>query len=349
MKILKKSLTFLFLVLLINACATFKAQYANEKKTLSLKNDANIEHTFYLIGDAGNSALGSVHPTLKYLEQEIKDAPKNSTLLFLGDNIYESGVPEEADKNYALAKHKIDAQTAIAKKFNGRPIFIPGNHDWYNGIEGLRRQEKLVDEALGKNSFLPERGCPIKRIEISDDISLIIIDSHWYITNWDNIPTINDNCEIKTRDKFLEKYESYLKKSQGKTTIVAIHHPMFTNGPHAGYYSTKNHLTPLPILGTMINILRITTGISNADQQNKKYNELKNRILTLSQNNEKVIFVSGHEHSLQYLKEFGIPQIVSGAGSKTTGTKLKTADFSYGDNGFAKLTVYKLAIPRKFV
>tara|TARA_R110001606_G_scaffold68010_3_gene155302 strand:+ start:6248 stop:9931 length:3684 start_codon:yes stop_codon:yes gene_type:complete len=342
MKLFKK-LLFLNILFLVSACATMKMQVAENQKTEALKNTSEIEHTFYLIGDAGNSTLKKDAPALKYLKKEMKDAAKNSTLLFLGDNVYESGIPKKKkSKKYKLAKRRIEAQTDVAKKFNGNSIFIPGNHDWYNGLEGLKREEELVEKALGKNSFFPQNGCPITSVDISKNIVLIIVDTHWYLTNWDNHPTINDNCEIKTRTKFFDEFESLIKKARGKTTIVALHHPMFTNGSHGGKYSFKSHMNPLPFLGSLKNLIRKTSGLSNTDIQNKNYNELKKRIVTLSQENDKTIFVSGHDHNLQYIIQDNIPQIISGSGSKTTATKLSGgAKFTYGTQGFAKLEVYK--------
>src|SRR5690606_29673722 len=117
----------------------------------------------------------------------------------------------------------------VAKTFPGKVIFIPGNHDWYSGLKGLKRQEKFVEDVLGKNTFQPENGCAIEKVNISPDIVLLIVDSQWYITNWDNHPTINDDCDIKTRDQFLDEFSSEIKKARGKTTLVAIHHPMFSN------------------------------------------------------------------------------------------------------------------------
>ncbi|SDR66687.1 Calcineurin-like phosphoesterase [Polaribacter sp. KT25b] len=315
-----------------------------ENQNLELKkNDSKIDHTFYLIGDAGNSTLKKDSPALKYLKKKIKGASKNSTLLFLGDNVYESGIPKKKkSKKYKLAKRRIEAQTDIAKKFKGNAIFIPGNHDWYHGLDGLKREEDLVEKALGKNTFLPENGCPLTSVDISKKIVLIIVDTHWYLTNWDNHPTINDNCEIKTRNKFFDEFEGLIKKARGKTTIIAMHHPMFTNGSHGGKYSFSSHMNPLPILGSLKNLIRKTSGLSNTDLQNKNYNELKKRIVTLSQENDKTIFVSGHDHNLQYIVQDNIPQIISGSGSKTKATKLSGgAKFTYGKQGFAKLDVFK--------
>tara|TARA_B110000238_G_scaffold195895_1_gene235785 strand:+ start:4396 stop:8088 length:3693 start_codon:yes stop_codon:yes gene_type:complete len=341
MKLLKYLLFFILLIL-TSACATLKMQIAEDQNFEEKKDSSKLMHSFYLIGDAGNSTLKQDSPALLYLRKKIKGTSKKSTLIFLGDNVYETGIPKKKSKKYPLAKRRIRAQTKVAKKFKGKSIFIPGNHDWYNGIEGLQREEELVKKALGKNSFFPENGCPLAQVDISKNIVLIVVDTHWYLTNWDNHPTINDNCEIKTRTKFFDEFEGMIKKARGKTTIVAMHHPMFTSGSHGGKYSFSSHLNPLPILGTIKNLIRETSGLSNTDVQNKKYNELKKRIVTLSQENDKTIFVSGHDHNLQYIVQDNIPQIVSGSGSKTMATKLSGgAKFTYGAQGFAKLDIYK--------
>ena len=65
----------------------------------------------------------------------------------------------------------------------------------------------------------------------------------------------------------------------------------------------------VPVIGSLINLVRKTSGISNTDLQNKKYIEFKKRIVTLAQENSKVIFTSGHEHNLQYIVEDNIVQI----------------------------------------
>ncbi|WP_115461122.1 metallophosphoesterase [Winogradskyella aurantiaca] len=327
-------------LLILESCATYNLQVEAFSET-AYPLDKSIEHSFYLLGDAGNSEFGSVSQAIQSFEKALDSASSNSTAIILGDNIYEKGWSTKSKESEADAEHKIKVQTEALKDFKGRPIIIPGNHDWYSGLDGLKAQEKFVEDALGKNTFLPENGCPIERINISDDIVLIIVDSQWYITKWDKYPKINDKCEFKTRDRFIDEFEGEVKKARGKTTIIAIHHPMFTNGPHGGQYSFGSHMSPIPILGTLKNLVRKLGGVSNADLNNARYRELKKLLVTIARENDKALFVSGHEHSLQYIVEDRVPQIVSGSGSKKSPTRnVGGGKFSYGQQGYARLDVF---------
>lgn len=344
MKNFTKTLVVFASIYFLHACATYAPQYKNENKNKNVSVlGKEIAHSFYLIGDAGNSPLGTSSKGLQAFKSALDKASKNSTALFLGDNIYPKGMPGKKGEGRAFAEHQLNIQTASVSDFKGNAIFVPGNHDWYNnGIKGLKRQEKYIEDILGKHTFLPENGCPIEKVNISDDIVLIVIDSEWYLADWNKNPTINDDCEIKTRTKFFDEYESLIKKARGKTTIVALHHPMFTNGSHGGQYSFLSHMKPFPILGSLKNIVRKTGGVTTVDIQNKLYNRFRKRIITLSQENDKTIFVSGHDHNLQYIVQDNLPQIVSGSGSKETPTRnVGNGQFSYGSQGYAILDVFK--------
>ena len=331
-------------------CATHKTKYAKGVENVDTPTTKTISHTVYLIGDAGISPMNDLNPVLKNFKNKLARADENSTAIFLGDNIYPAGMPSKKDTvNYKLAKNHLDAQLSSLDDFKGRPLFIPGNHDWYsNGLEGLKREEKYIEKKLKqKNPFLPENGCPIEQIKVSDDFTIIAIDTEWYLANWNKHPTINDGCEIKSREKFWGEVESLIKKNRDKTTLIALHHPMYTYGPHGGEFSLHKQLyptsgnLPLPILGTLISVLRKTSGGSPEDMSNKRYNDLKNRMVTLAQYSKKVIFASGHEHALQYIKENNTPQIVSGGGAKKGATRLLNgSQFSTGRRGYSTLEIY---------
>lgn len=339
----KFSLLFLStLLFLLSACATYKSN--KTPLTASTLEGINTETTnIFLIGDAGEPQHDGTAPkALQAMQKQFSQADKNDILLFLGDNIYPAGLPSENETDYQAALHSLDVQLDIAKTFPGKTIFIPGNHDWYHDIKGLKRQEDRVEAALGKNAFLPQNGCPIKKVNVNDNTVMLVVDSQWYITNWNKQPTINDDCDIKTREDFLDEFRSEIKKARGKTTLVAIHHPMYSSGPHDNRYSFKSHLSPLPVLGTLKNVIRTTSGISNADMSNRFYTELRKNIIAASQENDKVIFLSGHEHILGYFEADNLVQIISGSGSKLSPTRVRnTNDYSHSTHGYTVLNIAK--------
>ncbi|MCX7549950.1 metallophosphoesterase [Xanthomarina sp. F2636L] len=332
----------IIILLVLSGCATYNPHNTDNSKPELQQINKETTNVF-LIGDGGMpNEDGSPPITLGKLQSQFKKADKNDLLLFLGDNIYPKGIPLKGEQAIKDAETALNLQLDVAKTFPGQVYFVPGNHDWYSGLKGLKLQEKMVEAALGKNTFQPENGCAFKRVKLNDDTVLLIVDSHWYITNWNNHPTINEKCELKTREDFLDEFRSEIKKARGKITLVAIHHPMYSEGPHNGRYDVKEHMSPIPVLGTIKNVIRSTSGIVNADLSNQFYNDLRKNLITAAQQNENVIFLSGHEHSLQYLEFDNIVQIISGAGSKTTAIRMRDPD-NYGHSvpGYAVLNISK--------
>jgi hypothetical protein len=259
--------------------------------------------------------------------------------------MYPEGHPERP-----LAQHALDAQYNAAKEYGGKIYFIPGNHDWYNdGLEGLKREEEyLLAKTNDPEIFQPKNGCPLSSISVSENIQLIMIDTQWYLEDWNNRPNINENCEIKSRDKFFIEIENELKKHQNKTIVFAMHHPMFTNGTHGGFFGSRKHLyptqqnIPIPILSSLIVQIRSQGGVSVQDRYNELYNNLMNRLGAIAKNSDRIVFASGHEHNLQYIEQNGLKQIVTGSGAKDGGVALgKDGLFAIGKQGFAVMDVFK--------
>ncbi|MBW4361585.1 metallophosphoesterase [Flavobacterium sp. NAS39] len=345
--------SFIFLMLLLQSCATHHSQYGKNIEneiTQNTSDTARISHTFFLVGDAGNPNKDKALETFSLLRKKLENSNKKSTLLFLGDNIYPNGFPSGViPEEYAEAQNKLTKQLELSKNFKGKTIFIPGNHDWNNGTAGLERQAKFVTDYLNdKKAFLPQKNCGLEELKIDKNITLIAIDSQWFLEDWDKYPTINDNCSIKTREDFFDELASILNKNQDKTIILALHHPLMSNGTSGGQFSAEKELfpfeqkIPLPVIGSLFNLTRKTSGIYPQDIQNKVYLNFTKRVKTLLQNQRNVIVVSGHDHNLQYLSKNNIRQIISGAGSKSEAAKaVNPNDFSYGGNGYATLTLYK--------
>ncbi|SIT97676.1 Calcineurin-like phosphoesterase [Epilithonimonas bovis DSM 19482] len=331
------------------SCAVNKADYGKNAKDFENKSAIkdSVIHTFYLLGDAGSLDRDAAFLNMNILKDSLSKASDNSTLLFLGDNIYPAGLPKKDDKNRDLAEQKLNNQISLTSQFKGKTIFIPGNHDWYSGgIKGLKREEDYITEKLGdKNTFAPRNGCPIETRKINKKLTLILIDTEWVLADWSKNPGINEKCEIKTREDFYTEFEDQLNKNQNKTIVVATHHPLITHGSHGGYYSWEKQLypleqkIPLPVLGTGINLIRATGGITHQDISNQSYKKMADRLKTLLGGRDNVIVVSGHDHNLQFI-DHDIKQIISGAGSKTEAAKaVGNNDFSFGKNGFATLKI----------
>jgi hypothetical protein len=173
-----KSILVLFLcATILQSCANYQLQYAKRNaQNSAVIPDQTPVHTIYLIGDAGGSPEGNVAPAVKLLGQKLQGAPKETTVIYLGDNIYPNGLaPKSLLEERAEDEHKLRAQLGIVKDFPGNVFFVAGNHDWYrHGLEGVKRQKKFIEEYLNrKDVLLPEPGCgdPVE-IELSDNLVL---------------------------------------------------------------------------------------------------------------------------------------------------------------------------------
>jgi len=352
---MRKKIQLIVLCLVFVSCATYEVKYKNLEKFESTfyPEDKTRLQRFYLIGDTGYEKLDTVPPGLQAFRKFAKGIDTQSDkLIILGDNIYPAGLPSEGEDDRVQAEQIIDRQTSSLQFFEGDVHFIPGNHDWYSeGIQSLENQEGRIEEALPNQDlpWLPKPGCGMSFVDISDDVHLIILDSQWVLQNWDNTPQINRGSEnIKTRDQFYSEFETELKKNQNKTTLVALHHPLYTNGIHGGTFEFVKHLfpsqrkVPLPVLGSLANMIRATGGISIQDTQNNQYRGMVDRISAIASRWNKVIFASGHEHNLQYIEHDLVKQIVSGSGSKVSYAKLVSdGEFAYPGYGFAVFDVFK--------
>lgn len=320
----------------------------------------------YLIGDAGNDSPEHPAPVLEYLKMKLATEPKTSSALFMGDNIYEYGMPPAEDSaKRKVAEYRIDSQLETLKDFKGRPIFMPGNHDWRGwGVKGLKRQEKYIQKYLNGNRgvedkekyedyFLPKDGCAGPEVvELNDNVVVIVVDSQWWLTDWDKDSKINEGCEIKNREQFGFVFENVIRKYRNKNVVIAMHHPPYTYGPHGGKYTAKQHLfpltemnpklwIPLPVIGTLSAVFRGTIG-SRQDIANRHYKDLRKVILAGAKKNGNFIFASGHEHTLQFIENDEQEFIVSGSGSKNSPVGMgKGSQFATTDLGFSTLSFYE--------
>ena len=368
---MKNTLKYILLLILFQSCANYKLNYTSEaknwKQAQQPTSDMKLKHSVFLIGDTGNAKLNEKPPLFNILKNHLDDAGQESSIVFLGDNIYPVGMPPKDDPFRTLAEHKLNVQLEMLNDYQGNIMFIPGNHDWYEyGIKGVKRQEKYIEKHLNKlkgiedyesdewkNYFLPGNGCgDPQTIVINDQLVIVIIDSAWWVRNWDTDQNINEGCDIKSRSFFKFQFEEAVRKYRNRNVIVAMHHPLFSNGPHGGHFTAKEHIfpltpinkklyVPLPGLGSLISFFRGTVGVPE-DLSNGKYKAFISDVLHGLTKNGNFIVASGHEHNLQYIEKSNQIQIVSGAGSKQNPTVVGDGgEFGYGRKGFSKIDFYE--------
>lgn len=332
-------LTFVVAALL-TSCATYQPKYRNSQQLSALdKSEKEIEKTFYLIGNAGSDgsqASLAVRALSQYLQGKNTD---DSFLLFLGNSFYPKGMPPNDQAAQKQAEAAMQHQLDALKGFNGQLVVVPGNRDWKGGVDGLELEEDFLKARFdGADILQPNNGCPLESIDINDKVHLLVVDTQWFLEDWDQYPKMNDKCDIKTRDKFFIEIESELKKNATKTIVFAMYHPLITYGEHGGKYP----LIHRDFFSTFIKQVKIQGAISKQDRYNERYNQLMDRIKVLTKDLDRLVFVSSLDQSLQYSEGDKVKQIVVGSGSGTTAAALgQYGRFVAGQQGFARFDVYK--------
>ncbi len=321
----------------------------------AVKTQDSLTARIVLIGDGGQFTDGK-HPVSDAIRATVPLDSK-TVVIFLGDNVYKVGLPDDQVITYAIAHNVLDSQVSIVNNTKARLYMLPGNHDWnngsFNGIQTILREQNYVSQ-LGKDNvwFYPEGGCPGPvEIPINDDIVLIIIDTQWWLHPYDK-PGIESDCPNKTKDEVITQLGDMLTHNYKKLVLIATHHPMRSNGVHGGLFGWKQHLfpftdmkkglyIPMPVLGSIYPIARGVFGTPQ-DLRHPDYANMIHDIEEVTKVHPNVIFCAGHEHNLQLLKDTGYYYIVSGAGSKTSRvSKTRRSLFVAQETGFATLEVSK--------
>lgn len=335
-------------VLCLNSCATYQPQsspYLSHEQTLK-----GTAHTFYIAGGMGNQP-DEDDTILTLLNQELSRADENSTLLFTGDNVTDS------ENNWARDKDLLNKQIKLTQNFKGNTIFIPGNNEWKSHeTKKVERIEDYIKDLDREDiEFFPENACPIERKHINDNLLLILIDSKWFVTNWSRVEDINKKCtDIVTRRRFMEELEDAIDDNLDKNIVIAMHHPVFSNGEYAGHKTLKQHLSPIPIYGTLREGFMNLSAVNPEHLNSRRYNYLRILVTALAQQSDRVTVVSGHEENLQYLIGKNVKQIISGSLGSTSATDISKDKlvaiggdlpyqgiYTHGTRGFAKLDYYK--------
>jgi hypothetical protein len=361
-------------ILLLHACGAVKPYYSKENrnwKSEAHPPDTRLLHSVFLIGDGGEADAARQEPSLRLLEKQLRSQPGDSvgqawdylpdslkSVLFLGDNIYLSGLSEEGNPGREEEERRIIEQMRIVQNWEGQPVFIPGNHDWNHsrpgGLQAVLRQQKFVEEYLqAPHVYLPGNGCPGPYpLEISDKLVLILLDSEWWLTRHERPEGNEHGCGVESELDLIFQLEDMLDAYSDKHIVLALHHPLVSNGNHGGFYSLGDHIfplrlryhnlyIPLPLIGSLYPLSRMY-GISRQDLANPKYRQLSDVLYSVLEGRNNVVVAAGHEHSLQLHEYRDVRHIISGAATKETySVGGRQASFVHKHKGFARLNFYE--------
>ncbi|MEM7163139.1 MAG: hypothetical protein AAF487_11945 [Bacteroidota bacterium] len=351
------------LLFFIPSCTNIGKTFYNYDKPASFADLPSKEkkETLFLVGDAGSHENFDAKQKylLNHLKNELAQAGENSSIVFLGDNLYPTGLPKKEDEKRSEAEKELNAQLDVLKDHDGKSYFIPGNHDWNKGKAGgrkaIKRQEDYVQDYYEdkKVKWYPNNACGDPKVKkIQKDLYYVFIDTQWWLHNWHKDKNINKGCEVKSRQQFLQELQAIFFKHKNDQIVVMMHHPFFSNGEHDGNFSMKTHLfpltswkkeayLPLPLIGSIMPMQRTVTG-NIQDIPHPKYQEMKDGIMDLLEQNKNVIFAAGHDHNLQYTLQGKHHYIISGSGSKETHvSKNGEALFASSNIGYSKLHFYQ--------
>ena len=322
---------------------------------------SEVVYRVFLIGDAGEASLDPLEPSLAVLKTHLAQAGDNAAVVFLGDNIYCCGLADSGIVRRDTDEKRLLAQLRSVEAFDGRIVFLPGNHDWNDdlpgGLEAVARQERFVETTLNKgNTFLPDDGFPGPvEIELTDRLTMLVIDTSWWIYTHNKAFGDTGDYDLEEDANFLLELDDLVKRNDDKDLLVVGHHPMFTNGKHGGVLPLKDHLfpllhlhralyIPLPVVGSTYPLfVRFNGGPQNLTHP--RYQSLRVALAQIFNQHESLIYAAGHDHALEYFPiqgSFVQHHIVSGSASKPAEVgRGRGAAFTASASGFAALQYYR--------
>ncbi len=345
-------------------CATGCARpFLRPGQTASPPTNASIEHRVILVGDGGAAPPLSLMPALQ------QSAQVPSTIVWLGDNVYPSGVPDDASESsgeYKKASDILGPQVRLAAAAGAQAIYVPGNHDWndkagvgsVDGLARVRAQARLLGKLSADTGarpavrLEPKDGCPGPiALDIASRLRLIVFDSNWLLRVESGERPASGDCRHGVSGieaphatlglaEFYSSLEALLEDSSGagKVVLLLAHHPVYSYGPHDGPRAFQHLMRvpgvrfPIPLIGA---VLRYGVVQSAQDFDSSSNEALRSKLLAAMSAFPPLAYVSGHDHGLQVMREGSRYFLVSGSASKKEPMGHGNRSlFSEGNHGF---------------
>ena len=298
--------------------------------------------TFFFVGGAHGEESS---PTLDQLEARLKTAdPKHDVVVFTG-NYARTDMPEEGDGSRAAVERAVMAHVKATKAFaakGGRVYYLPGHLDFAaGGTKAVKRLRKFLNAAYGEptEDVMPEAACGEPAvIDLNDGLGLALVNSQWWMQEWNDDPHANQGCKVKTREAFGLYFRDALNGYRTRRLVIASHHPLLSYGEFGDSFSLQSHLKPAPIVGTA-GVILSQVGLVPQHQNHPRVHAFVKLLTSETARYGSFVFASGHDESLQLLTVEGQTQIITGT-SGTAASPVVTPDeghFAEATPGWAEL------------
>ena len=274
------------------------------------------DYTLYFTGGLAMVSRERREAVLTQLKAELEKSGKNSAIVFLGNNIkLNKERDKKPEKREELEKEQLKPYEFL-KKYKGEIAFIPGDEEWLNGRsmgwENVQYVEEVVEKYLDNgNTFKPNIGCPQPgEIELGDDVLVLLLNTYWWMHHYDKPDVRYYECDAGGDQKFINLIDNNLSRYKEKKVIIAGHHPIYSNERE----------------GDISNI-------------NFRYVEFKRAMLEMLEKHPNAVYISDHDHNLQYIQRGEQHYVVSGLARSNQQFKNNTNDFLSGEPGYSRMII----------
>ncbi len=270
---------------------------------------------------AGNTAAKGANDNSVFLTKLSQASAQPCSFLFLGN--FSTHKKTDDGLRFSYFPNDInDEQSTL--------MFTMGPNEWTTGKKQTKKIIKDLNKKYPDNEvYTTDWGCPgPTEINVSDKLTIILIDTHWWLTTTD---TRYGKCGIEEDEDIFIWLQDALRSNRNKTVIVAGYHPIESFGPHAGYMPAVTSILEFPYL-----LYKKTIG-GKGDLVQPEYKNLREQLFKILNQFPNVIYASAHENNLQYIEQDHVHQIISGSLQKQSYANTKKSEFACSKPGASRI------------
>ncbi|MEM0940470.1 MAG: BamA/TamA family outer membrane protein [Bacteroidota bacterium] len=332
--------SYTFLLVFLSSCLSYKPYGELSKENLESDDSALSHSILFYSGSDDQSSM--TMDGLNSIKQELNSI---NTLIMLGDLTPKHGMPDSSGRAKRLsAESTLRPDIDLINNFSGNKFLIPGLNEWGTGRSyGYKRvlnfQEYIDNVSKDTVMIVPRNACsgPIE-VEVSPGLVLIFLDTQWYLHPHEKPDATQ--CGKEDELSYVIELEDAIRRNENKKIVAVGYHPIFSNGKHGGYLSSKYHFLP-PVLGSIYAWYRSRVGGSQ-DLKDFQYRGMRRFLRQLFSTHPNLVYLSSHEKAMQHFEYENVNYFT--AGSLSEGVKVASGEgesFAQGTQGYGKLNFYK--------